>query len=1069
MTRKLSRLTSEVIAGLTILSSAAAFALEPNTGVANVDGDPGEWDASETGEDFFAPLYVAGNPNKPHLANSYLRYDCHTNTMFVLVLDRDTSDNTYIEQTGQNAWVRIAELGASPVVDLNPPESNGIPPDSSWVPEDGQQGPDGIPLLTGYEASFPLYPGSYSIEIHTNATTNGNSDTLSTGKKNSSGLLQLNVLCPVDANPQLDVEKSTNTQDADLQPGPTIREGEQVTWDFVITNTGDVTLTDIVLTDDQLGGDITLAACGVASTDLTLEPGESVTCTMTGTATQGQYRNVATATGIYTDESGTQLAVDDTDPSHYLGNQDPMPAIDIEKSTNGEDADAPTGPEIGEGGMVTWTYVITNTGNVTLTNIALSDDRLGGDITQAACSITAADLSLAPGESLTCIMTGSAMLGQYDNTGSVTGVYTDDAGQQTQVNDADMSHYLGIDDTGFGLPRVDIEKYTNNVDADTQEEGPEIIEGERVIWRYEIFNSGDITLTDLQLTDSVIGAISADNCVPGLDVLAPGDSITCTLEGIAGEAPYMNLGTIEANYTDADGVGQVLDSSDPSHYNGVAAQPALDVEKYTFGQDADDPTGPVVLTGATVQWAYVVTNTGNVPLSNVNVVDDQGVIVNCPETSLAVGESMTCTGSGPAIPDQYANIGSASGDYLDADGNINDSANDSDPSHYFGANPALNIEKSTQGFDADNPTGPNIEIGDTVYWLYSVTNTGNVGLTNIEVTDDQAVTIDCGDGDNVIESLAVGATHTCSGSGIAIEGQYANIGTADSDFTDDQDNSTDVNDDDPSHYFGVNPGIDVEKCTSGSSLTACSEDSPFNHDNAPGEFFIEGDTVYWTVTATNTGNVTLDNVTVSDNLETLDCGSFDGSLDPGESVTCLASGVATTGQYVNEATATGDYTVVIDESGNTETRTTQDMDPSHYYAVVDNQPSLEVEVTSFDPANPPENTQWEGSFNIENASGGPEVDAIAVTDLSFTIEYRLPRGNRWVEVPTSCTSDPTAPFVFTGPGEDSPTPGSIDVDYWCSVTDTGEIPDEYSAARITICVNIFNRDKTFCSKLSYTP
>jgi len=37
-----------------------------------------------------------------------------------------------------------------------------------------------------------------------------------------------------------------------------------------------------------------------------------------------------------------------------------------------------------------------------------------------------------------------------------------------------------------------------------------------------------------------------------------------------------------------------------------------------------------------------VTNTGDVDLTDVEVVDDQGVTVTCPATTLAVGATMTC-------------------------------------------------------------------------------------------------------------------------------------------------------------------------------------------------------------------------------------------------------------------------------------------------------------------------------------------------------------------------------------------------------------------------------------------
>jgi len=40
-----------------------------------------------------------------------------------------------------------------------------------------------------------------------------------------------------------------------------------------------------------------------------------------------------------------------------------------------------------------------------------------------------------------------------------------------------------------------------------------------------------------------------------------------------------------------------------------------------------------------------VTNTGNVTLTGVSVTDDKVATVSCPKTTLAPGESMTCTGS----------------------------------------------------------------------------------------------------------------------------------------------------------------------------------------------------------------------------------------------------------------------------------------------------------------------------------------------------------------------------------------------------------------------------------------
>jgi hypothetical protein len=52
----------------------------------------------------------------------------------------------------------------------------------------------------------------------------------------------------------------------------------------------------------------------------------------------------------------------------------------------------------------------------------------------------------------------------------------------------------------------------------------------------------------------------------------------------------------------------------------------IHVEKLTHGVDADDPNAdpvPEISPGDTVTWEYIVTNIGTVPLSNVNVEDDQ--------------------------------------------------------------------------------------------------------------------------------------------------------------------------------------------------------------------------------------------------------------------------------------------------------------------------------------------------------------------------------------------------------------------------------------------------------------
>ena len=97
--------------------------------------------------------------------------------------------------------------------------------------------------------------------------------------------------------PRIDIEKATNGQDADQAPGPQLQVGDAVEWTYVVRNTGDVALENIGVSDDQ--------GVAVSCPSDTLQPGQSMTCTGSGTAIAGQYSNFGTATGL--SPEGTSL------------------------------------------------------------------------------------------------------------------------------------------------------------------------------------------------------------------------------------------------------------------------------------------------------------------------------------------------------------------------------------------------------------------------------------------------------------------------------------------------------------------------------------------------------------------------------------------------------------------------------------------------------------------------------------------------------------------------------------------------------------------------------------------
>ena len=462
--------------------------------------------------------------------------------------------------------------------------------------------------------------------------------------------------------PDIDIEKHTNGQDADAPTGPLIAVGANVTWTYVVTNTGDADLDPVVVVDDNgtpgnMGDDFGPTYTGGDDGDGILNPSEVWYYSYNGTAAAGQYANNATATG--TPPVGDPVS--DSDPSHYFGSN---VGIDIEKHTNGEDADAPTGPYIVAGGSVTWTYNITNIGEADLTGILVTDDHIG--VTPVYVSGDNGDGILNPSESWIYQATGVAAAGQYANIGTVVGHYG-----AVQVTDSDPSHYLGLG------PGIDIEKHTNGQDADVPT-GPSIPVGGTVNWTYYVTNTGDVALTGIVVTDDHIGVtpvyVSGDD---GDGVLNVTEIWTYQATGVAVAGQYANTGTVVGYY----GVTQVTDS-DPSHYLGLGS--GIDIEKHTNGVDADTAPGPYISINSTVTWTYIVTNTGSLNLTGIVVTDDHlGVTPvylsgDDGDGVLNPGEIWTYQASGIAQAGQYANVGTVTGTPP-----VGSNVSDSDPSHYY--------------------------------------------------------------------------------------------------------------------------------------------------------------------------------------------------------------------------------------------------------------------------------------------------------------------------------------------------------------------------------------------------
>ena len=225
--------------------------------------------------------------------------------------------------------------------------------------------------------------------------------------------------------------KLTNGQDADTPTGPHVPVGSTVTFTYVVTNTGNVPLADVAVTDDKLGpiaGPSSAATPTATACSTSPRPGPS---RRPPPPLAGQYTNTGTVTG--TPAAGPPVT--DSNPDNHFGD---APAIHLVKLVNGQDDDTATGPHVAVGSTVTFTYLVTNTGNVPLANVVVADDKLGtiaGFIGDANAN-GLLDLT----ETWTYTKTATAVAGQQTNVGTVT-AQTHPPGPT--VTDSNPANYFG--------------------------------------------------------------------------------------------------------------------------------------------------------------------------------------------------------------------------------------------------------------------------------------------------------------------------------------------------------------------------------------------------------------------------------------------------------------------------------------------------------------------------------------------------------------------------------------------------------------------------------------------------
>jgi uncharacterized repeat protein (TIGR01451 family) len=208
--------------------------------------------------------------------------------------------------------------------------------------------------------------------------------------------------------------------------------GDVLNFRYTVANLGNVTLTDVNVTDPLTG---------VAVTGVTLAPGESGVYTGSYTLQQSDLDSNGDGDGRVESDStaGSNETTPAADSEYVTVVYDPrvnlVKYVSVDGGSTWNDANSPTGPEATSAPL--FRFVVSNTGTVTLGDVVLEDNTY--DLNGVDSGVTYDFGTFAPGESKELIFSDTTLqIGQQVNSASVSVV-----GMPT-VTDNDNAYYLGV-------------------------------------------------------------------------------------------------------------------------------------------------------------------------------------------------------------------------------------------------------------------------------------------------------------------------------------------------------------------------------------------------------------------------------------------------------------------------------------------------------------------------------------------------------------------------------------------------------------------------------------------------
>jgi len=548
--------------------------------------------------------------------------------------------------------------------------------------------------------------------------------------------------------------------------------GDTITYEITIENTWNLAISWVTLTDPLLGWDITSSCNFPVSAAIWLDVDEVATCNPANYSIDVndiiRWYVDNNATARWTDALGDPVS-DISDP----GDETTETPSGDGTTTDGNATNDPTTveiigePELRVTKVISWTSLSTPTASgdtidytITIFNswqlpvdaITLTDALLWGDIT-ASCDfpISAAD-GLQVGESAICtpasyVINEADIVRDYvDNNATARGLDPNDdlVDDVSDPGDESTETPAGDGTTTDSNPTNDptVQPLTPNPDWEIRKSTsstPERV-GETLEYIFELENTWNLTINTPTVTDEK--CFTWPNHVATSDTwwdgrLSPNEIWTYTCTSIPVTQTEVDAGSVDNTVSaDATTLLWTLPTATGATNTPIDAVPGWGIEKSTLSAPE--------FAGDTLDYTFVLTNTWNVSISGVNILDEKcdtsGIIRD--DTTDINGDNILYQGefwrySCTSIPVTQTEVndqsvintvtatGSAARWTIDG---IDDTLDT-----FIGRLSRIQLYK-TATFNDENSDGE-AEFGETISYNFTVRNTWNVDLSNVVVSD----------------------------------------------------------------------------------------------------------------------------------------------------------------------------------------------------------------------------------------------------------------------------------------------------------------------------------------------